>query len=64
MTMWDVANRLGLRSVNRVSLWERGLLYPHVLNFLKLLAIYGVSAEDVYSGLAEPTREPAQESLQ
>jgi len=48
LTQQQVADHLGLQSTNRISRWEKGTLYPHVRNFLKLIALYGARAEDVY----------------
>ena len=53
LTIKQVAEYLGLKSDARISLWERGLLYPHVLNFLKLITLYGVRAEEVYGTTLE-----------
>jgi transcriptional regulator with XRE-family HTH domain len=59
LTLKQVAQHLGLRSDARISLWERGLQYPHALNLTRLLILYGVRAEEVYV-LTEG--EPAVES--
>jgi transcriptional regulator with XRE-family HTH domain len=48
LTQQEVAEALGLASTNRISKWERGVMYPHVLNFLKLMEIYAVQAKDIY----------------
>jgi transcriptional regulator with XRE-family HTH domain len=48
LTQRQVADVLGHASTNRISKWERGVMYPHVLNFLKLIDIYDVEAGDVY----------------
>lgn len=48
LTLQQVADALLLKSTNRISLWERGLLYPHVTNFLKLLKLYNIEAGDAY----------------
>jgi transcriptional regulator with XRE-family HTH domain len=44
----DVADYLGFRSTDRISRWEGGLTYPHVANLLKLVKLFGVSAEILY----------------
>ena len=44
----DVANYLGFRSTDRISRWEAGVMYPHIINALKLAKFYGVSIEDLY----------------
>lgn len=44
----DVAKYLGFKSTDRISRWEKGTMYPHVLNFLKLIELYEVEAGEVY----------------
>ena len=48
LTQQQVADYLGFVSTDRISRWEQGLMYPHVRNFLKLVKLYGVPAEEVY----------------
>jgi transcriptional regulator with XRE-family HTH domain len=49
LTQLQVAQYLGFKSTDRISRWETGLTYPHVLNLLKLAKLFGVKAEDLYS---------------
>ena len=44
----QVAEHLGIQATARISRWEKGLAYPDVENFLKLLDLYEVAARDVY----------------
>jgi len=43
-----VADHLGFQSTDRISRWETGLTYPHLLNALKLAKLFGVRVEDLY----------------
>jgi transcriptional regulator with XRE-family HTH domain len=47
----DIAMRLGLQSTDRISRWEQGQTFPHVINLFKLAAIYGVEPRDLYGEL-------------
>ena len=38
----DVADVLGMKSTDRISRWEKGLVHPHLKFLLKMAAIYGV----------------------
>lgn len=44
----DVALALGFKSTDRISRWEKGTAFPHVLNLFKLARLYGVNAEELY----------------
>lgn len=44
----QVANHLGFTSTDRISLWERGLAYPSVPNFIQLLELYKVTPDEIY----------------
>ena len=44
----EVAQKLGVTSSERISKWEKGLTYPHVVNLFKLARLYGVPAETLY----------------
>lgn len=44
----DVAEKLGFKSVDRISKWEKGRQYPHVTNLIQLASLYGVHAEELY----------------
>jgi transcriptional regulator with XRE-family HTH domain len=43
LTQYEVMVKLGLKSMDRISKWERGRKYPNVINFLDLLEIYEAS---------------------
>ncbi len=44
----DVARELGFKSTDRISRWEQGQTYPHVVNLFKMARLYGVKAEYLY----------------
>lgn len=47
----SVAKKLGFKSSDRISKWEYGQMYPHMVNLLKLSLIYGVKVEELYPEL-------------
>ena len=49
LTQRHVAQYLGLASTDRISKWEKGVMYSHVRTFIKLLALYHVPPNAVYS---------------
>lgn len=44
----DVASKLGFKSTDRISRWEKGLTYPHVVNLFKMAKIYKVRPDELY----------------
>lgn len=50
----DVAERLGFKSTERISRWEKGQAYPHMVNLFKLGRLYSVEPQALY-----PLTEPA-----
>ncbi len=48
LTQQQVATYLGLKSSSRIAKWEKGVLYPHVRNFVQLLKLFEVSAHEIY----------------
>lgn len=44
----EVASRLQLDCVNRISRWEKGSSVPSVINLFKLAALYGVPPHELY----------------
>lgn len=48
LTQFDVMLRLGLKSNDRISKWERGTKYPNVINLLRLAKIYDVHPGELY----------------
>lgn len=48
MPQFEVAVYLGLKSTSRISLWENGILYPHILNVLKLTNLYRTTVEKLF----------------
>jgi transcriptional regulator with XRE-family HTH domain len=51
LTQLQVAHQLNFRSSDRISRWEKGLTYPHVVNLFKMAKLYGVKAEELYTAL-------------
>lgn len=56
MKQEDVAIKLGLRSTDRISRWERGSTFPHVINLFKLSLLYKVFPHELYGELIENIR--------
>jgi transcriptional regulator with XRE-family HTH domain len=48
LTQYDVMIKLGLKSMDRISKWERGRKYPSVPNLLKLSSLYQVDPKELY----------------
>ena len=48
LTQLQVAQYLGFKSTDRISKWEAGLTYPHVINLLQLAKLYEVNADKIY----------------
>ena len=48
VTQKQVAEHLGMNSLDRISKWEHGTLHPHVLTAIKLAKFLGVKVEDFY----------------
>jgi len=48
-----VATILGFTDDSRVSMWEHGLMVPHLINLLKLCKLYKVQADELYPELLE-----------
>ena len=47
----EVAKRLGFSSSDRISKWEYGQMYPHMINLMKLSIIYNRKPEELYPEL-------------
>ena len=47
----DVACKLGFSTTDRISRWEKGQGYPHMINLFKLAVIYRASPEQLYEEL-------------
>lgn len=48
LTQIEVAEKLGLTSVDRVSIWEKGTGMPNSINLLKLALLYNVLPHELY----------------
>jgi transcriptional regulator with XRE-family HTH domain len=49
----DVADKIGMLSSDRISRWEKGLAYPHLMNLFKMAALFQVKPHELYPGLLE-----------
>lgn len=47
----DIADRLGVKVTDRISQWERGLIYPNLVNLFKLCNILNVFPHQIYPDL-------------
>lgn len=56
----EVAEKLGLESHNRISKWEYGRMYTHMVNLLKLSIIYGEIVEELYPELVSHLEQEIQ----
>jgi putative transcriptional regulator len=54
----EIAELLGFKGSDRISLWEHGLAYPSIINLFKLAKLYGVTVEELFSmdenGVVQP----------
>ena len=57
LAQWDVAQHLGFRSTDRISRWENGIMYPHVMNLRRLAKLFGVAMEELYPDSGEDVIE-------
>lgn len=48
----DVADKLGFTSIDRISLWERGMAAPNIVNLFRLAALYDVKPDKMYPKLS------------
>ena len=58
LTQFDVMLKLGVKSTDRISKWERGSKYPSMLNLLKLARILNVQAPELYPEIGLPHTPP------
>lgn len=47
-TQQQVAEKLGLNAIDRISKWEAGSKMPSLVNALRLAEIYRVKIEDIF----------------
>lgn len=62
LTQVQVADRLGLNCHDRLSKWEHGIMFPHVVNLLKLSVIYDKRPDELYPGLLSSIRQELEPS--
>lgn len=56
-----LAELIGIKgSTDRISMWERGYMCPHLKNFMRMLEVFGVQAKDVYPNLASLPDAPTK----
>jgi len=58
LTQQDVANALGLKSTNRLSVWESGMSLPNVTNLLKIASLYNISPNKLYEYRVRKIKKP------
>ncbi|MBZ0242678.1 MAG: helix-turn-helix domain-containing protein, partial [Bacteroidales bacterium] len=44
----QVADYLGFKSTARISKWEKGVQWPHVRHFIKIVELYQVAPLELY----------------
>jgi DNA-binding XRE family transcriptional regulator len=49
----EVACLIGLKRAKTLSKWEKGVVMPDTINFLRLCHLYSVKPIDLYGGLME-----------
>ena len=47
LSQYDVAQRLGFKSMDRISRWESGKARPSIENLNKLINLYEISIENI-----------------
>ncbi len=60
LTQRQVADYLGFESSDRISRWEKGLTYPHIINLGNLCKLFIVPAVDLYPDLFDIAQTPGQ----
>jgi transcriptional regulator with XRE-family HTH domain len=62
----DVAEALGFKTTDRISRWEKGRAYPHIVNVFKMARLYQVTVEELFRvehvHPINPLMEPFQET--
>jgi transcriptional regulator with XRE-family HTH domain len=51
LTLKQVAEHLRLDCEDRLSRWENGHTYPHVINLFKLCSLYQMAPSEIYPDL-------------
>lgn len=57
----DVAKLLGFKNTSRISLWEKGVGMPNLLNVAKLSSIYSVLVDTLFIELFRVVRKDVKE---
>ncbi len=63
-TQKEVCFLLGVKSTDRISLWEKGLAFPNVTNLIKLSILYHAFPTDLYFDLMKILRHELEEHKQ
>lgn len=58
----EVADRLQLDCVNRISRWEKGSSVPSIINLFKLAALYGVPPQELYPDMYRSVQQHVSSS--
>jgi transcriptional regulator with XRE-family HTH domain len=53
LTQFDAMLRLGFRSTDRISKWEKGTRLPNLINLFKLAEIYHVTPKELYPEITQ-----------
>lgn len=59
----EVATFLGMKSEDRISLWENGLAVPGLTNLFKLSMLYNVSPYELYPELLDEIKNTVHSHL-
>ena len=54
----DVADKLGILSSDRISRWENGTAYPHLINLFKIASLFQVKPHELYPELLKTESSP------
>lgn len=56
LTQTEVAKILGFKTSDRISLWERGICLPNLINCIKLAALYNTMIDALYMDFVREMR--------
>ena len=60
LTQRQVADYLNFSGTDRISRWEKGLTYPHVINLGNLCRLFKVPPADLYPDLFDIAQRPVE----
>lgn len=56
LTQQQVADYLGFKSSSRIAKWEKGVMYPHVRHFVRLVELFEVTPKEIYEEILIPIK--------